>query len=274
MFKRFFGSEDYVFLTTMLVESLFNMPRHSLDGSVITNSVKINRRTIYNKSFELDVLLETPNGDMFCLEMQPVYNMNAEIKNISYLCVVFSESLRKGNLYSEAKSATLINFSKKIYIHKSDKIIKKFYLISEDDLKDKALEDLISYLIVDIDTNNDKTYNNDSNGFKLMRQLLGAENLEDLENAIKNLNEPLLSNLLKDMVMFMELEYVQNYNAKEKLIRSNLHDAKESGLAEGEKNKQLEIAVNFLKSNVSLETIASCTGLSLEELKKLQEENK
>ena len=89
MFKRFFGSEDYVFLTTMLVESIFNLPRHSLDGSVITNSVKLDRETVYSKSFELDVLLTTPNGDIYLLEMQPIYNANAEIKNVMYACKVF-----------------------------------------------------------------------------------------------------------------------------------------------------------------------------------------
>lgn len=53
--------------------------------------------------------------------------------------------------------------------------------------------------------------------------------------AIENLNEPLLNNLLKDMVMLMEMDYVQDYRAQEKPIRSNLKDAKDKGLAEGEK---------------------------------------
>ncbi len=265
MFKRFFGSEDYVFLTTMLVESLFNLPRHSLDGSVITNSVKLDRETVYSKSFELDVLLTTPNGDIYLLEMQPIYNANAEIKNVMYACKVFDGELKSGGLYKEASKATLINFSKEIYLHKTDQIISKYVMTNVEDIRDKMLEEKLSILIVDIDSKNDKTYNEISNGFKLMRELLGAQTIEEIEIAIKNLNEPLLSNLLKDMVVFMEMDYVQDYSAQEKLIRSNLQDAKEEGIAlghaEGEKNKQLEIAKIMLNSNEPLEKISLFTRL-------------
>ena len=281
MFKRFFGSEDYVFLTTMLVESLFNLPRHSLDGSVITNSVKLDRETVYSKSFELDVLLTTPNGDIYLLEMQPIYNANAEIKNVMYACKVFSGELKSGGLYKEASKVTLINFSKEIYLHKTDQIISKYVMTNVEDIRDKMLEEKLSILIVDIDSKNDKTYNEISNGFKLMRELLGAQTIEEIEIAIRKLNEPLLSNLLKDMVVFMEMDYVQDYSAQEKLIRSNLQDAKEegialgraSGLAEGEKNKQLEIAKIMLNSNEPLEKVSLFTNLPIEELKNLQENN-
>ena len=265
MFKRFFGSEDYVFLTTMLVESLFNLPRHSLDGSVITNSVKLDRETVYSKSFELDVLLTTPNGDIYLLEMQPIYNANAEINNVMYACKVFSGELKSGGLYKEVSKVTLINFSKEIYLHKTDQIISKYVMTNVEDIRDKMLEEKLSILIVDIDSKNDKTYNEISNGFKLMRELLGAQTIEEIEIAIKNLNEPLLSNLLKDMVVFMEMDYVQDYSAQEKLIRSNLQDAKEEGIAlghaEGEKNKQLEIAKIMLNSNEPLEKISLFTRL-------------
>ena len=277
MFKRFFGSEDYVFLTTMLVESLFNLPRHSLDGSVITNSVKLDRETVYSKSFELDVLLTTPNGDIYLLEMQPIYNANAEIKNVMYACKVFSGELKSGGLYKEASKVTLINFSKEIYLHKTDQIISKYVMTNVEDIRDKMLEEKLSILIVDIDSKNDKTYNEISNGFKLMRELLGAQTIEEIEIAIRKLNEPLLSNLLKDMVVFMEMDYVQDYSAQEKLIRSNLQDAKEEGIAlghaEGEKNKQLEIAKIMLNSNEPLEKVSLFTNLPIEELKNLQENN-
>ena len=79
----------------------------------------------------------------------------------------------------------------------------------------------------------------------------------------------------------MEMDYVQDYSAQEKLIRSNLQDAKEegialgraSGLAEGEKNKQLEIAKIMLHSNEPLEKVSLFTNLPIEELKNLQENN-
>ena len=58
-----------------------------------------------------------------------------------------------------------------------------------------------------------------------------------------------------------------------------LHDARKAGLKEGmekgllagERKKAIETAKNFLKKNISAEIIAECTGLSLEEVKRLKD---
>ena len=57
-----------------------------------------------------------------------------------------------------------------------------------------------------------------------------------------------------------------------------LHDARKAGLKEGmekgllagERKKAIETAKNLLKKNISAEIIAECTGLSLEEVKRLK----
>ena len=57
-----------------------------------------------------------------------------------------------------------------------------------------------------------------------------------------------------------------------------LHDARKAGLREGmekgllagERKKAIETAKNLLKKNISAEIIAECTGLSLEEVKRLK----
>ena len=61
-----------------------------------------------------------------------------------------------------------------------------------------------------------------------------------------------------------------------------LHDARKAGIREGmalgerkgrlagERDKAIETAKNFLKKNISAEIIAECTGLSLEEVKRLK----
>ena len=62
-----------------------------------------------------------------------------------------------------------------------------------------------------------------------------------------------------------------------------LHDARKAGLKEGmalgerkgrlagERKKAIETAKNLLKKNISAEIIAECTGLSLEEVKRLKD---
>ena len=53
-----------------------------------------------------------------------------------------------------------------------------------------------------------------------------------------------------------------------------LYDARQAGLkegrAEGARNKAIETARNMFEENISAETIAKCTGLSLEEVNRLK----
>jgi predicted transposase/invertase (TIGR01784 family) len=56
-------------------------------------------------------------------------------------------------------------------------------------------------------------------------------------------------------------------------VRSNLDGAKREGLKEGKREKELEIAKNLLKINLSTKQISEATGLSLEEIKKLKTNN-
>ena len=44
----------------------------------------------------------------------------------------------------------------------------------------------------------------------------------------------------------------------------------EEGLAEGERNAKLETARKLLEENIPIETIAKCTGLSLDEVNNLK----
>jgi len=47
-------------------------------------------------------------------------------------------------------------------------------------------------------------------------------------------------------------------------------EGKAEGLQEGEKNMQVKIALNMLKQSLSLQNISSATGLSFDEIKKIQ----
>ncbi len=78
----------------------------------------------------------------------------------------------------------------------------------------------------------------------------------------------------------MNNKEVQDYSRQEKLIRSNLITAKEEGRCEGKiegriegrVEGKIEIAKKMITNNETLEKISLFTDLSLEEIKKLKEE--
>ena len=59
--------------------------------------------------------------------------------------------------------------------------------------------------------------------------------------------------------------------------QAGLKEGRAEGLAEGEakgaRNKAIETARNMFEENISAETIAKCTGLSLEEVNKLNQKD-
>ncbi len=53
--------------------------------------------------------------------------------------------------------------------------------------------------------------------------------------------------------------------------RAGLKEGMQKGLLAGERKKAIETAKKMVGKNIPMETIAECTGLSLEEVNKLKE---
>lgn len=207
--------------------------------------------------------------------MQKVYDPNSETKNVMYISKLHSNSLQPGEKYSNVKPVTLINFVKSSSMHKDKKLIKRYYLTEEDNPKDRILENLFTILIIDVDSERNINYNNNISEFESWRRFIGADTLEEAKKVVNKSNNPLIKDALKEVVRFMNKDYVQDYSSHEKLLKNQLEDAKieaeAKGRAEGERNKQLEIAKMLIKNTKStLEEISLCTGLSIEELENLK----
>ena len=72
-----------------------------------------------------------------------------------------------------------------------------------------------------------------------------------------------ISNMQTARDTYNQLEY-----AKKKRREEGLEEGLEKGLEEGRR----EVAVNMLRNGLSFQTICECTGLSSEEIAKLQSE--
>ena len=65
-----------------------------------------------------------------------------------------------------------------------------------------------------------------------------------------------------------QINYIKSMTT-ERDIYNQIAYARKEGIAEGESAKQAEIARNFLVAGVDIKTIASCTGLTEEQIKAL-----
>ena len=269
VFKNLFGVSKNIQNTTNLLESLFNLEKGTLEGSKIINSVTLDKDTVLNKKFELDIKLEDPFGNIYNLEMQRKLDKNAEIKNFIYITGLFFTNLRPGENYKNMNKVVQLEFVKNNYIHKNKDIIKKYCICNVTDIEDKILEDLFYILIIDVDQDRNTEYNK-SNEFESWRRFIGAETKEELTSLVKAAPE---LEKAKESLRFMEQEYIQDFSREELLYESRLETAKEEGIEEGRIEEKYSIAKEMLKNtNLSLEEISKCTGLTAEELTKIKSE--
>ncbi len=181
-FKNLFGTTKNKKYTCDLLENLFGLKKGSLKNLKILNSVKLDNETIINKRFELDVLIELPNGSKINMEMQKVLDKSSTIKNIMYVFNVFSTNLKAGQNYNETKPVLQVDFIKDNHLYDSDDAIQKFALLNLNDPNNVLLGNLFSIIMISIDKKKKISYTSDKKkGFEVWRRFMGAETLKEAE---------------------------------------------------------------------------------------------
>ncbi len=186
MFKNLFGVQENIEFVTDMLERLLDLELGSLSGAVVTNSVKLDKETVENKDFEMDVLLRLKTGEQIDLEMQTVYDKDAEIKNTMYVAGSIYKSLKSGKSYKQASKVSGITFAKnmKIKSHKKSKLIQKYFLTNENDINDKILPELYSVMVVNLEYICED-FKEVPSGFVSWMKFLSANTLEEMYEASK-----------------------------------------------------------------------------------------
>lgn len=269
MSKYIFGSEENSIFLATLLESFYNLEEGTLKDLKITNSVKLDLKTIKSKQYELDIKALLPNGNIINIEFYSCYNELSERKSFMYIADLYSNELKRGEDYSLLKRVSQINFVKHDYVHKSDEAIRKYLIINEANPKDFITPDLFQIYIINIDKKSKKSYNNVRNDFYKWLDLINAETEEERESIAKG--NKIMESVVKKMEKFSETPGYNHFFSKENydlnMKRYYEKKAKEKGLEEG----KLETARNLLSMGMPITDIQTATGLSEEEIKSLQE---
>jgi len=278
MFKYILGSSKNVRFTKDLLESFYDLKTGTLKDITISSSVKLDRNTILNKKFEVDVEIKLQNGDYINLECYRLFDENASIKSVMYVASSFSLSLRAGEDYDKTKRHTQINFVKNNTIQDSTNLINKFLLINQSNTKDIMIPELLQIFVINLDLKDDMKYNGVNERLVRWLRLLNAESLEEIEAIGKE--DSLMSEVVEEMRMFSGNKEVQDYRAQEALIRSQHKSAlkeenlkgKKLGEEIGQEEAILKVAKNMLNEDINISTISKVTGLSESKIQSLKED--
>lgn len=184
MFKYIFGYQESSKFTAHMLESFLNLERGSLKDIKIKNSIKLDRKTVKDKKFETDVLVEIANGELINLEMYTKFDRNSEIKSVMYITSMFSRGLKVADDYNITKGVTQINFVK-TRKNKKEEIIREYYLVNPNNTKDRLIPELLKIYVVNVDSDKNIGYNKVNEEFYLWTKLINAETIEEIEEIAK-----------------------------------------------------------------------------------------
>ena len=208
------------------------------------------------KGVRLDVYLEDDNR-VIDVELQSYEQKALGKRTRFYQSMIDIDALMKGEPYDKLKESYIV------FICKYDpfKDIKgKFYGLPRYTFKNACQENNLVNL-------NDKSlkvvYN--ASAYEAEQD----ERVKALLRFVQD-NEPGTDNFSNRLNALVE-QMKKNEKFKQEYIAMNLHDYDmiRKGKEEGAQQKALETATNFLKEKIAPETIAKCTGLTIEQVQEL-----
>ena len=265
-FKHFFKIEDYKEFFNTIIKPIINMDIKDFklyDAELNSGNEK--------RDYRLDILLVSDLVDLvISIEMNQFPSEETKYKDRLYVYSLLAKSLNSGEDIKK-KKVIQINFNKEKHPYVSK---GSFYLMDKE--TNREIKDFEIYEVY-LENYKGIRYNGD-NKEEAYLSLFTATSYEELreiagddKEALKIVDELERLGLDDDFGIVYDNEIMQK-----KMINTarswGYDDGKADGLEEGAKAKEIEIAKNFLKDGISIEVISKNTGLSVEELEKLNKE--
>lgn len=268
-FKKVFGEHEN------LVMSLLNALLPLDDDEVITHveyaTPEMLPETEKNKLSIVDVRCIDNYGRTFLVEMQLYYFKTFFDRVLYNACKSYSYQSVKGMSYSDLKPVYSLNIINDVVPQYKDDWRQDWFMTSKQDSSKIAKNICLTFIQL-------PNFSPETKGMKKLTELwlsfltaingdkepnISAEMLENEEIA------QALTILEKSAFTEDEMYYYDRYWDALAKERSALSDFFEKGKAEGERQKAVAVAKSLLDSGVSIDIIASSTGLTVDEIEKL-----
>ncbi|HIQ93935.1 TPA: Rpn family recombination-promoting nuclease/putative transposase [Candidatus Ventrenecus stercoripullorum] len=268
VFKEVFGTQKNVRFTEYLLELLKGYEKHSLKGKVtVLNEVFLDKTKLNDKGITSDVLAKS--GDkVIDLEMYTTFEKDDFEKSLTYLTRIYGTRLEIGEKYQNQPKVTQYNFCVSSHISGINEFETDFLFM--DRKTTNIISDKIEGYIYRLDKLDDVVYDDvrKEELRKIMKMIYAKTKEERLEIAK---GSEILMDLAQVMEEFVNDEAVLKYKS---LAGKNEEIARRNGRREGRKEgTQLErcnIAKNLLKDHLDINKIMQYTGLTKQEILRLQ----
>ena len=272
-FKKLFGTEGNEDVLKDLLEAILEIKIESLELGKETILTADRHK---EKSGILDIRTVLSDGTKINLEMQLGKFNDIGKRAIFYLSKLYVKSVKAGTTYDKFPKTIVIFITDYMYYKDIEKYHTKWMLTEIDNINKKM--DNIEIHIIELEKFRKKGKVDEANKLEQWLSYINYDRKEWREMAIKK-NEKIakaekeLEKLTKE-----QEEYWAELQEKWELDRLSMKDAarqegeeegRAKGRAEGKAEAYKETAKKMLERNIEIELIMELTGLSKEEIEKL-----
>jgi len=256
MFKSIFCKEENRCLLEALIKEVIGE-----DVKVISLKVpELTKDKVYIKGKTLDVLVRTKDKEIN-IEINTIANTYLRRRNAAYIFKRYSDSVEVGSSYTEMTNFIQINLTANLSYEYPG--VCKYMMY--DQVNNLTFIDNLSIYEINVAKFKDLCYNDkkpsmlamlDMNLDELLN-IRGDKLMEKLKKEAINLNND------EDFVKFLDDE------TEDRLLVNTFIDI---GKKEGKKQHNIEIVKKMLQENIDIDLISKITNLSIQEIKKINDE--
>lgn len=269
-FKLIFGEEKNKDVLIAFLSAVLKVPKVSFVGLELLNT-ELQREFKEDKKGILDVRIRLENGEQIDIEIQVLPTQYMPERTLFYWSKMYNSQLKAGKKYHNLKKCVTIN----ILDFKCNNIKKlhTIYHITED-MVGENLTDLLEIHFLELAKLLDSEVPKDeSDPVLIWMEFLNAKSRSVIE-MLASKNEDVNKAYQVLQVMSQDEKARMAYEAREAALLdelSRISEAEEKGKIAGKIEGKIEAIINMLSDGLTTEKIHQYTGVSIEEIRKIQE---
>ena len=276
VFKTLFINE--VNILTKMVSDITGMDYEILENNITLETNELPVNSLKEKVKKCDFILRIDKNNILNIEFNASYYTGLLIKNLAYLCNIFSRVTKKSDKYDENLNVIQLNLN--CYEKNKAKDVLEEYKLQNIKTHEIYSEN-ISILSLDIVKCHDIYYNDDNKEklpeFIKWGTFIYNRNYDMIpsilnglisERQVKKIMDK-IDKLTNDSLFMSELEKEEWAVWEE---NSKLAYAKDEGISQGIEQNTKEMILSMIKNKIDIETISKITNKTIEEINQIIKE--
>ena len=283
-FKRLLGSEKNKPILQDLLECILDIPTEDITALELLDK-ELTKEQISDKTGILDVKLKTTDGTIIDIEIQTSWNASFVKRTVFYWAKLYTCDFKSGQSYDKLHKCIAINIIADGF--KLNNALHSQYLLQEKEAH-TLLTDVLEIHFLDLQAAKTawEEDRKDSKRSRLINWLKFIKTDSKEERAMLAITSPVLQ-MLHEQLDVMTLSPIERqlYESRMKLksdivtiSETQYHAGREEGIQQGiqqgmiqgEAKGKRETAKNLLSMGLSIENIVKATGLTVQEVERLQ----